>query len=87
MQVYVIGEQGILEELDLKSIAHLGGPEDATKVVKLAKGEYMEHDPDVSPDPSTLRLLGVGAWRRGTGQGLGRAIPQMLLTGHIHCCT
>jgi phosphoglycolate phosphatase len=47
--VYVIGESGILEELDLKGIEHLGGPEDGDKVVTLKKGEYMEHDPDVSP--------------------------------------
>lgn len=46
-KVYVIGETGILEELDLKGIEHLGGPEDAEKVVTLKKGEYMEHDPDV----------------------------------------
>jgi ribonucleotide monophosphatase NagD (HAD superfamily) len=48
LQVYVIGESGILEELDLKGIQHLGGPEDADKVVALKKGEYMEHDEDVS---------------------------------------
>lgn len=47
-QVYVIGETGILEELDLKGIEHLGGPEDAAKEVALKKGEYMEHDSDVS---------------------------------------
>lgn len=45
--MYVIGETGILEELDLKGIQHLGGPEDAEKVVTLKKGEYMEHDPEV----------------------------------------
>lgn len=45
--MYVIGETGILEELDLKGIEHMGGPEDADKVVTLKKGEFMEHDPDV----------------------------------------
>lgn len=46
-KVYVIGETGILEELDLKGIPYLGGPEDGTKVVSLKPGEFMEHDHDV----------------------------------------
>ena len=47
-QVYVIGETGILEELDLKGIRHVGGPGDADKKVTLKSGEFMEHDHDVS---------------------------------------
>lgn len=43
----MIGEEGILQELDLKGIKHLGGPSDAGKVVKLGPGEFMEHDHDV----------------------------------------
>lgn len=46
-KVYVIGETGILEELDLKGIRHLGGPGDADKKVTLKSGEFMEHDHDV----------------------------------------
>ena len=46
-KVYVVGEVGIEEELDLAGIAHSGGPADAGKVVNLSPGEMMHHDEDV----------------------------------------
>eukprot|EP00210_Caulerpa_lentillifera_P000510 g493.t1 len=46
-KVYVIGEVGILEELDLKNITYLGGPQDGDKRIELTKGYRMEHDPAV----------------------------------------
>lgn len=62
VQVYVIGETGILEELDLKGIEHLGGPEDAAKEVALKKGEYMEHDSDVSAGSRGSYASFHGGW-------------------------
>ena len=46
-KAYVIGETGILEELDGVGVSHLGGEADADKTVTLAPGQLMEHDPDV----------------------------------------
>jgi phosphoglycolate phosphatase len=46
-KVYVVGEVGIEEELDLAGIPHAGGPSDAGKAVTLSAGELMHHDPEV----------------------------------------
>ena len=46
-QVYVVGEVGIQEELDLKGISHIGGPADAGKEITLSPGFALPHDPDV----------------------------------------
>merc|ERR1719183_149014 len=46
-KVYVVGEIGIQEELDLVGIPHFGGPEDGEKKIDLSPGNYMEHDKDV----------------------------------------
>lgn len=46
-KVYVIGDVGIGEELDLLKIPHFGGPSDSNKVIKLGPGVKVEHDPDV----------------------------------------
>lgn len=45
--MYVVGETGILEELDLKGISYIGGPADADKKVELKPGYFLEHDKDV----------------------------------------
>jgi phosphoglycolate phosphatase len=47
-KVYVVGEIGIQEELDLKGINHIGGPADADKKVELTPGMFLEHDHDVA---------------------------------------
>jgi hypothetical protein len=36
--VYVIGQEGIGEELDLLNIPHIGGPGDNDKIIKLGPG-------------------------------------------------
>jgi phosphoglycolate/pyridoxal phosphate phosphatase family enzyme len=46
-KVYIIGDVGIGEELDLLNIPHFGGPTDSGKTIKLAPGVMVEHDHDV----------------------------------------
>ena len=47
-QVYLLGDVGVEEELDLKGIAHLGGPADGDHKVELKPGYAMPHDPEVT---------------------------------------
>jgi len=47
-KVYIIGQEGIGDELDLLNIPHIGGPSDANKVIKLGPGVKVEHDHDVA---------------------------------------
>ena len=47
-KVYIIGQEGIGEELDLLNIPHIGGPADNDKVIKLGPGVKVEHDHDVA---------------------------------------
>ncbi|XP_074295146.1 phosphoglycolate phosphatase 2-like [Silene latifolia] len=43
-KVYVIGGEGILEELHLAGFTPLGGPEDANKTVELKENRFFHHD-------------------------------------------
>lgn len=46
-KVYVIGEEGILEELQLAGFTGIGGPEDGKKTVQLKPNCLFEHDKSV----------------------------------------
>lgn len=46
-KVYIIGEVGICEELDLIGVPYIGGPDDANKAPAMGSGDMMHIDPDV----------------------------------------
>ncbi|XP_057471434.1 phosphoglycolate phosphatase 1A, chloroplastic-like isoform X2 [Actinidia eriantha] len=46
-KIYVIGEDGILKELELAGFQYLGGAEDGSKKIELKPGFLMEHDHDI----------------------------------------
>ena len=49
--MYIVGDVGIEEELDLLGIQHCGGPADGDKVIELKPGYALPHDKDVRPSP------------------------------------
>ncbi|KAL2932224.1 Phosphoglycolate phosphatase 2 [Bienertia sinuspersici] len=46
-KVYVVGGEGILEELHLAGFTAFGGPEDAHKTIQLKENPFFHHDNDV----------------------------------------
>jgi len=61
----VVGEEGILQELDLKGIKYAGGPADGGKTVSLAPGVFMEHDHDVSELLGAMDVCAINTLRAG----------------------
>lgn len=47
-KVYVIGTQGLCDELQRHNLSYLGGPQDDDKTVTLAPGGKVQHDPHVA---------------------------------------
>ena len=47
MKVYIIGEVGICEELDLIDVPWIGGPDDTGKQPEMGPGGKVDHDEDV----------------------------------------
>jgi len=46
-KVYIVGEVGIQEELDLVGVPYIGGTEDVDKKIELTSGFFLDHDKDV----------------------------------------
>lgn len=46
-KVYIIGQEGICQELDLLNIPYIGGPADSDVKINLGPGVKVDHDPDV----------------------------------------
>ncbi|KAH9734116.1 phosphoglycolate phosphatase 1A [Citrus sinensis] len=70
-KVYVVGEDGILKELELAGFQYLGGPEDGGKKIELKPGFLMEHDKDVKFFLSCLLFLCSGLLYLGGGSMVG----------------
>ena len=67
-EVYVIGETGIAEELDLIGVPWIGAGDDAGKQIELKSGYALPHDPDVGAVPTGCGAEVAGGtggrWRR-----------------------
>ena len=86
-QVYIVGEVGIVEELELKGIQHIGGPEDADKKIELKPGFALPHDESVRRQPPLLVVFSsLDAWLLGPRLEGHNACDISLLCSRSHHC-
>lgn len=82
-QVYVVGDVGIQEELDLHGYQHFGGPEDAGKVIELKAGYALPHDENVRSLLLAVFLQSVLSHMQSAAASCEAPVP----TCSEHCAT
>ena len=91
-KVYIIGETGIAEELDLIGVPHIGGPADKDKTIQLKPGKSSHDHAHGSGSGNSNDSSGSSSNRLISCVGveviavvLATAIAE-ILTLFFHCC-
>ncbi|PHT54490.1 Phosphoglycolate phosphatase 2 [Capsicum baccatum] len=78
-KVYVIGEEGILEELEQAGFTALGGPADGKKNIELKSNCLFEHDKSVKLELLSWDLTNISTFISYRSHGLGSSSGNSLL--------